>query len=97
MHRHIIVSRWTPAQTARIAGTGIDVFEVIKAFHEMDDNWDDLRQAFNWLSDEQLRAALEYYAEHKVALDERLESADHVEERVEELWRKYPHLRPAWR
>ena len=97
MNKHIIVSRWTPEQTARIAGTGIDVFEVIKAFHEMDDDWDDLQEAFNWLSEEQLRAALDYYAAHKAALDERLASDERVEERVQEVWRQYPHMKPAWR
>lgn len=97
VNEHIVVSPWTSEQTARIAGTGIDVFEVILTYRELGCDWDALKRAFNWLSEDQLRAALAYYAEHTAALDERLAADDRVEERVEELWRKYTHTKPAWR
>ncbi len=94
MNKHIIVSRWSPEQTARIAGTGIDVFEVILVYKETGCDWEALRRAFHWLSEEQLRAALAYYAAHKDALDQRLAADEGVEERVAELWRRYPQTRP---
>lgn len=90
----IIVSAYSPEQTARIMGTGIDVFEVILAYHEMNDNWECLKQGFNWLTEDQLRAALAYYDHHKAAIDARLEDDARAEERVKELWRMYPFTAP---
>src|SRR3712207_742345 len=45
---------------ARVAGTGLEVFEIVRAFRDMDEDWQRLRQAFHWLSEQQLRAALAY-------------------------------------
>ncbi len=47
---------------ARIAGTGLDVWEVIAAYKNMASSWDRLREAYHWLSQAQLRAALGYFA-----------------------------------
>src|SRR5438445_352398 len=47
-------------RTAAIGGTGIKVWLLILAYHEMDNNWERLRVAFHWLSEQQLRAALAY-------------------------------------
>lgn len=91
----IIVDHRLPQQRARIMGTGIEVFEVIKVYHQMNDDWECLRQAFHWLSDEQLKAALTYYTQHKTALDARLEDEARAGELVAELWRKYPFTAPA--
>lgn len=45
---------------ARVAGTGIDVFEVIRTYNELDRDWTRLRDAYHWLSETQLRAVLAY-------------------------------------
>ena len=63
----IVVSR--PAeQTARILGSGLEVWEVYKAFLEMGRDEERLRRAFHWLTEEQLHAALRYAAEHEAAI-----------------------------
>jgi uncharacterized protein (DUF433 family) len=49
----ITVSGRPPEQTARIAGTGIEVFEVLKVYDAADRDWQRLRDAFHWLSEEQ--------------------------------------------
>ncbi|MFQ5804199.1 MAG: hypothetical protein ACE5JQ_15015 [Candidatus Methylomirabilales bacterium] len=61
---------------ARIAGSGLDVWEVIATYNSLDRDFDRLRGAYHWLSEPQLRAALGYYAaypeqiERQIALNE---------------------------
>ena len=43
---------------ARIEGTGIDVWEVIRDYEGMDNNFEDLKEAYHWLTERQLKAAL---------------------------------------
>lgn len=82
-------------RAARIAGTGIDVFEVIKAYRGMGQDPERLRNAYHWLSETQLRAALAYaeaYSdeiEARIALDNRWTP--------EEVWKAYPFTKPKWR
>src|SRR3972149_8196119 len=47
-------------RVARIAGTGLEVFEVVQAYRSMDNSWARLKEAFHWPSETQLRAALAY-------------------------------------
>jgi len=62
---------------ARIAGTGLDVWEVIATYQSVGRETGRLSQAYPWLSDPQLRAALGYYEafpeeiDRRVALNER--------------------------
>jgi uncharacterized protein (DUF433 family) len=46
---------------ARIAGTGLDVWEVISIYKSLDRDDARLREAYHWLSEPQLRSALSYY------------------------------------
>jgi len=61
---------------AVVAGTGIDVWEVVGAWKAggMDDA--KLSQDFDWLTETQLRAALGYYSLYPVEIDARLERED---------------------
>jgi uncharacterized protein (DUF433 family) len=63
-------------QTARIAGIGIELFEVLKVFYAVDKDWERLRKAFHWLTDERLRAALRYAELQPEAMRERLAAED---------------------
>lgn len=56
-----------------IAGTGLDVWEVIAAWHEVGRDYRRLRAAYDWLTEPQLRAALSYYEAYPAEIDERLE------------------------
>jgi uncharacterized protein (DUF433 family) len=53
----------------RIAGTGLEVFEVIQVYLSLDRKTESLKRAFPWLSQEQLDAALKYYAEYPEEVD----------------------------
>jgi uncharacterized protein (DUF433 family) len=61
-----------PAQTARILGTGLEVWEVYKVFLEVGRDPARLRRAFHWLTEEQLQAALDYAAAHEPAIMARI-------------------------
>jgi len=45
---------------ARLAGLGLEVWEVINGYRSVGYDWRRLRQAFDWLADEQLRAAVTF-------------------------------------
>jgi uncharacterized protein (DUF433 family) len=45
---------------ARIEGTGIDVWELISAYHDLQDNLSVLKESFHWLTDRQIMAAIGY-------------------------------------
>lgn len=57
---------------ARIAGTGLDVWEVIATYRSLNRNLARLRKAYPWLSEAHLRAALGYYAAYPEEIDRRI-------------------------
>jgi uncharacterized protein (DUF433 family) len=70
---------------ACIAGTGLDVWELISVYKE--GGWDALRATFNWLSDGQLRAAVTFYDTFPEEIDERLAREQWwTEERVKAMF-----------
>jgi uncharacterized protein (DUF433 family) len=77
---------------ATIAGTGLDVFEVVGTYRAVDNNWDRLRTALDWLTEVQLRAALAYAEAYPEEIDERLREENLW--RSEAIWSRYPFMRP---
>jgi uncharacterized protein (DUF433 family) len=75
----IVLAEGPAGPRARIAGTGIEVFEVIGPYLSMDRDAKRLRKRFHWLSPEQLRAALTYYERYRDEIDERLQREDEVD------------------
>ena len=70
---------------AVIAGTGIDVWEVIATWKETGADPAELQAAYAWLSPMQLRAALGYYTLYPQEIDVRLErEAQWTPERVQQ-------------
>ncbi len=74
----IIFADGPAGRRARIAGTGLDVFEIIKAHQIMGNKRSRLDTAFHWLTCEQLDAALAYYAAFPEEIDARLAEEDEV-------------------
>jgi uncharacterized protein (DUF433 family) len=91
----IVFADGPAGRRARIAGTGIDVFEIVRDYRTMGADWAQLRRAYHWLDERQLRAALAY-AE---AYPEEIETRLHAEERwtPERVWQTYPFTRPPRR
>ena len=68
----IIFAHGPAGRRAIVAGTGIDVWEVVRIFVACDENVDALRRALPQLSLPQLEAALFYYHSYPHEIDERL-------------------------
>ena len=91
----IVFADGTSGRVARVAGTGIEVFEIIRALRDMDNDWERLKEAFDWLSEQQLRAAVAYASAYPEEIDERLRADDYWT--PERLWATYPFTRPKHR
>jgi uncharacterized protein (DUF433 family) len=77
---------------ASIAGTGLDVWEIIAAWREGGSNYETLRQNYSWLTEAQLRAALAYYELFPTEVDQRLASEEQLT--PERVWKEHPFLKP---
>lgn len=60
----IIVDRRPPELRARILGTGLEVWAVVKTYYEAEKNWHRFRASYEALTEDQLRAALAYAEKH---------------------------------
>lgn len=58
---------------AVVAGSGIDVWEVIATWQESSGDFEALRQNYDWLSEAQLRAALRYFELYPEEIQARLQ------------------------
>ena len=57
---------------ARIAGSGIEVWEIIRTYRSLRRNVKRLLKAYHWLSELQLRAALGYYTAYPDEIDRQI-------------------------
>lgn len=75
---------------ARIVGTGLDVWEIIATYKTVDRDPSRLREAYHWLSDAQIRAALGYFAAYPEEIDRRISLNERWTR--EQLQRRHPAL-----
>jgi uncharacterized protein (DUF433 family) len=76
----IVFADGAAGRRARIAGTGIEVFEVIQQYLNVDRDWGQTQEAYHWLTPEQLSAAIAYYTAYPEEIDEWLTEARELEE-----------------
>jgi uncharacterized protein (DUF433 family) len=57
---------------AVLAGTGLDVWEVVSTWRDAGESFDALRESYSWLTEPQLRAALGYYRLFPKEIEDRL-------------------------
>ena len=89
----ILFAEGTSGRRARVAGTGIEVWEVIATYKSVKEDLKKLRKAYHWLSREQLKAALSYYMAYPQEIDQLIEQNERWNEgRVRD---RYPFTRPA--
>ena len=86
----IIFADGPAGRRARIAGTGIEVREVIASFRNVGRSFARLKKAYHWLSEPQLRSALGYHAAHPEEIDRQL--ARDVAWTKRSLAKRYPRL-----
>lgn len=88
----IVFADGATGRVARIAGTGIEVFEVVRDYRALGNDWGHLKEAYHWLSEQQLRAALAYAQAYREEIDERLQ--DEEQWQPETVWERYPFTKP---
>ena len=77
---------------AKLAGTGLGVWEIIKAFKAYGEDLGELVAYYDWLSREQLDTAFRYWREFPSEIDERV--ALEYAYTPEEIWAQHPFTRP---
>ena len=77
---------------AVVAGSGLEVWEVVAAWKEVGRSYDRLRTAYDWLAEPQLRAALSYYELYGDEVDARLEREARLT--AERVQNELPFTRP---
>ncbi|MBU0735471.1 MAG: DUF433 domain-containing protein [Proteobacteria bacterium] len=92
MHRcpGIVFSEGVCGRRARIAGTGIEVWEIIANYKSVGEDFARLRKALHWLSELQLRAALGYYRAYPREIDDLI--AQNEGWTPERIYERFPFL-----
>jgi len=88
----IVFADGPAGRRARVAGTGLDVWEIIATYRSVDRKPDRLKQAYPWLSDVQIRAALGYAAAYPKEIDRSIARNERWSK--ERLLRQHPSLAP---
>ena len=57
---------------AVVAGTGLEVWEIVATWHEVGEDYRALQESYDWLTEPQLRAALGYYEIYAEEVEARL-------------------------
>ena len=82
----IIFGEGVTGRRAKVAGTGIEVWEIISAYKSVGKDLKRVKKAYHWLSQEQLKAALGYYSVYPQEIDRLIERNESwTKERIEEL------------
>jgi uncharacterized protein (DUF433 family) len=82
-------------RTARLAGTDVDVYQVAATFNRKGGDWPRLCQAYQGLSEEQIRLAMAYADANRAEVDEQMDQDDR--RAIEVVWAQYPITKPPWR
>ncbi|MEJ2679172.1 MAG: hypothetical protein P8174_08875 [Gemmatimonadota bacterium] len=77
---------------AVVAGSGLEVWEVVQMWQEVGHDYRRLRAAYDWLSEPQLRAALSYWELYGPEIEERL--AREARWTTERVQRELPFTMP---
>src|SRR5262249_32974511 len=80
---------------AYVINTGLEVFEIIRKWKLLDQDWRRLTEAYHWSTFDDLNAALTFYQLNPEIVDERLEAEERVN--LEEVWAEFPDSRPPYR
>jgi len=87
----ILFVEGTSGRRARVAGTGIEVWEVIATYKGLKEDFKRLQKAYHWLSREQLKAALGYYMIYPQEIDRLIERNEQWND--EKVRERYPFMR----
>lgn len=86
----IVFVEGTSGKRARIAGTGIEVWEVVVTYKSVGGDLRRLGKAYHWLTGQQLKTAIGYYGLYKEEIDALI--AKNEGWTPEEVRKRYPIL-----
>jgi len=86
----IVFTKGVSGKRARIAGTGIEVWEVVATYRSVGEDFERLRKSYRWLTVQQIKAALGYYNVYTAEIDALI--AENEALTPEEVRKRYPFL-----
>lgn len=86
----IVFTEGVSGKRARIAGTGIEVWEVVATYKGVGENLKRLEKSYHWLTGQQLKSALGYYRLYAEEIDALI--ARNEKWTPKEIQKKYPFL-----
>jgi uncharacterized protein (DUF433 family) len=86
----IIFADGVTGRRARIAGTGLEVWEIIGTYKSVDTDVKRLHKAYHWLTEQQLRSAIGYYKAYGDEIDHQLNRNQSWSK--ETVFKQYPFL-----
>ena len=89
----IMFGEGVSGRRAKVAGTGIEVWEVIAAYKSLKGDFKRLQKTYHWLSGEQLKAALGYYTIYPNEIDRIIEQNEQWSD--EKIQDRYPFMRSS--
>ncbi|MBI2471203.1 MAG: DUF433 domain-containing protein [Planctomycetes bacterium] len=89
----IVFTEGTTGRRARVAGTGIEVWEVIATYKGVDEDVNRLQKAYHWLSEQQLRSAIGYYKTYPEEIDLLIKQNEGLTE--DQVHKRHPFLTRA--
>ncbi len=86
----IVSANGVSGRKARVAGTGLEVWEIITTYKSVNQDFTRLRNAYHWLTKQQLRAATGYYHAYTTEIDRLIEKNESWTR--EKITERYPYL-----
>ena len=86
----IIFAEGVTGRRARVAGTGLEVWEVISTFKGVNRDFKRLKKGYHWLTEQQLKAAIGYYEAYRDEIDLQIKRNESWSK--EALLKRYPFL-----
>lgn len=76
---------------AKVAGTGLEVWEIVATYKAVNQDFRRLQKAYHWLTKQQLRAAIGYYTIYPNEIDRQIELNESWSK--EKVAKHYPFLK----
>ena len=86
----IIFAEGVTGRRARVAGTGLEVWELIATYRSVNQSFKRLKKAYHWLTEQQLRAAVGYYKVYRGEIDLQIKQNESLTK--ESVFKRHPFL-----
>ncbi|MCJ7832975.1 MAG: DUF433 domain-containing protein [Deltaproteobacteria bacterium] len=84
----IVFAEGVSGRRSRVAGTGIEVWEIIANYLSLEKDFNHLKKTYHWIKPEQLKAALGYYSSYPEEIDRLIEKNESWS--VEKIKERHP-------